>query len=222
MASSARLPFDPKAFGAKYGGVTVCKYGENHTIFAQGGAAGALFYVQKGKVKLTVVSEQGKEAVVAVLEAGDFCGEGCLADQLLSVATATTMGDCVVARLEKAGVTRALHEDLLFSEFFVSYLLSRNVRLTEDLVDQLFNSSERRLARVLLLLANYESNRQQDVSLPNINQQTLAKMIGTTRPRVNHFMNKFRRLGFIDYNGSIKIHSSLLTVLLRDQSQAGA
>jgi len=219
--SSARVSFDPKAFGAKYGGVTVCKYAENHTIFAQGNVAGAVFYVQKGKVKLSVVSEQGKEAVVAVLEAGDFCGEGCLADQLLSVSTATTMSDCVVARLEKPGVMRALHEDLLFSEFFVSYLLTRNVRLTEDLVDQLFNSSERRLARVLLLLANYENNRQQDVLLPNINQQTLAKMIGTTRSRVNHFMNKFRRLGFIDYNGSIKIHNSLLTVLLHDQSQAG-
>jgi CRP/FNR family transcriptional regulator, cyclic AMP receptor protein len=218
--SSAKVSFDPKAFGAKYGGVTVGKYPENHTIFAQGNVAGAVFYVQKGKVKLSVVSEQGKEAVVAVLEAGDFCGEGCLADQLLSVSTATTMSDCVVARLEKPGVMRALHEDLLFSEFFVSYLLTRNVRLTEDLVDQLFNSSERRLARVLLLLANYENNRQQDVLLPNINQQTLAKMIGTTRSRVNHFMNKFRRLGFIDYNGSIKIHNSLLTVLLHDQSQA--
>ena len=159
---------------------------------------------------------------MAILGPGDFCGEGCLADQLLSVSTATTMSDCVVARLEKTAVTRALHEDLLFSEFFVSYLLNRNVRLTEDLVDQLFNSSERRLARVLLLLANYENNRQQDVFLPNINQQTLAKMIGTTRSRVNHFMNKFRRLGFIDYNGSIKIHSSLLTVLLHDQSQADA
>jgi CRP/FNR family cyclic AMP-dependent transcriptional regulator len=222
MAGSATLSFDPKAFAAKYGGVTVCKYGENHTIFSQGNAAGALFYVHKGKVKLTVVSEQGKEAVVAVLETGDFCGEGCLADQLLSVSTATTMTDCMIARLEKAAVTRALHEDLQFSEFFVSYLLNRNVRLNEDLVDQLFNSSERRLARVLLLLANYENNKQQDVLLPTINQQTLAKMIGTTRSRVNHFMNKFRRLGFIDYNGSIKIHNSLLTVLLHDQSQPDA
>jgi CRP-like cAMP-binding protein len=219
MAGSAKLPFDPQAFNAKYGGVTTYKSGENHTVFAQGNAAGAIFYLQQGKIKLTVVSEQGKEAVVAVLETGDFCGEGCLADQLLSVATATTMTDCVIVRLEKVAVGRALHEDLFFSEFFVSYLLNRNVRLTEDLVDQLFNSSERRLARVLLLLANYENNNQQDVVLPNVNQQTLAKMIGTTRSRVNYFMNKFRRLGFIDYNGQIKIHNSLMSVLLHDQSQ---
>jgi CRP/FNR family transcriptional regulator, cyclic AMP receptor protein len=222
MTDSAKLAFDPKTFSAKYGGVTISTHGENHAIFAQGNAAGALFYVQKGKVKLTVVSEQGKEAVVAILEAGDFCGEGCLTDQLLSVSTATTMTECLVVRLDKAVVTRALHEDLHFSEFFVSYLLNRNVRLTEDLVDQLFNSSERRLARVLLLLANYENSKRKDVLLPNVNQEILAKMIGTTRPRVNHFMNKFRRLGFIEYNGELKIHSSLLSVLLHDQPQIDA
>jgi CRP/FNR family transcriptional regulator, cyclic AMP receptor protein len=218
MAGSATPAFDSKAFNAKYGGVTICKYRENHTVYAQGSIAAAVFYLQKGKIKLTVLSEQGKEGVVALLEAGDFCGEGCLTDQLLRVSTATTMTECVVVRLERAGVTRALHEDLSFSEFFVSYLLARNVRLTDDFVDKLFNSSERRLARVLLLLANYEENSGQDVLLPNINQQTLAKMVGTTRSRINFFMNKFRRLGFIDYNGQIKIHNSLLNAMLHDQS----
>lgn len=218
MASSAKLSFDPKAFNAKYGGVTICKYRENHTVYAQGNAAGAVFYAQRGKIKLTVLSELGKEGVVELLGAGDFCGEGCLTDQLLRVSTATTMTECVVVRLERAGVTRALHEDLSFSEFFVSYLLARNVRLTDDFVDKLFNSSERRLARVLLLLANYEENSGQDVLLPNIDQQTLAKMVGTTRSRINFFMNKFRRLGFIDYNGQIKIHNSLLNAVLHDQS----
>ena len=217
MEGSEKLRFDPKAFNAKYGGATICKYGENHIVYEQGNAAGAIFNIQKGKVKLTVLSEHGKERVIAILEAGEFCGEGCLADQLLSISTATTMTDCVIVRLEKAAVTRALHEDLGFSEFFVSYLLSRNVRLSEDLIDHLFNSSERRLARVLLLLANYEKNRQ-DVLVPNINQQTLAKMIGTTRSRVNYFMNKFRRLGFIEYNGQIKVHHSLLGVVLHDPS----
>jgi CRP/FNR family cyclic AMP-dependent transcriptional regulator len=213
-----KSPFDLKAFDAKYGGVTLGRYGENHIVYAQGNAAGAVFYIQKGKVKLTVLSEHGKERVIAMLEGGDFCGEGCLANQLLSVSTATTMTDCVVARLKKAAVTRALHEDLSFSDVFVSYLLSRNVRLNEDLIDQLFNSSERRLARVLLLLANYEKN-QKDVHIPNINQQTLAKMIGTTRSRVNYFMNKFRRLGYIEYNGQIKVHHSLLGVVLHDKSE---
>jgi CRP/FNR family cyclic AMP-dependent transcriptional regulator len=220
MAASAKPLFDLKSFDAKYGGVTASKHKENHTIFSQGNAAGAVFYIQSGKVKLTVLSEQGKERVVAVLEGGDFCGEGCLADQLLRVSTATTMTECVVVRLERAAISRALHDDINFSDFFVSYLLARNVRLTEDLIDHLFNSSERRLARVLLLLANYETNTRQDVLLPSINQQTLAKMIGTTRSRVNYFMNKFRKLGFIDYNGQIKVHPSLLNVVLHDQSEA--
>jgi CRP/FNR family cyclic AMP-dependent transcriptional regulator len=156
--------------------------------------------------------------VVAILEAGDFCGEGCLSDQLLSVSTATAIIECVLVRLERAAVARALHEYLSFSEFFVSFPLNRNARLTEDLVDQLFNSSERRLARILLLLANYDKN-QQEVMLPSINQETLAKMVGTTRPRVNYFMNKFRRLGFIEYNGHIKVHHSLLKVVLHDHAQ---
>ena len=219
MSKSAKIPFDPKAFSAKFGGVSIGEYKENQTIYSQGNAAGAVFFIQEGKVQLAVLSEEGKERVVTILEAGDFCGEGCLSSELLRVSTATTMSECTVVRLERTAVIRALHEDLSFSEFFVSYLLSRNVRLTEDLVDQLFNSSEKRLARALLLLAHYETNTRQDVLLPSINQQTLAKMIGTTRSRVNFFMNKFRRLGFIDYNGHIKVHSGLLNVVLRDPPQ---
>jgi CRP/FNR family transcriptional regulator, cyclic AMP receptor protein len=217
MPMPAKSFLDPKAFNAKYGGVSVSEYKENQTIYSQGNAAGAVFFIQSGKVQLAVLSEEGKERVVTVLETGDFCGEGCLADELLRVSTATTMTECTVVRLEKAAFARNLHKDINFSEYFVSYLLSRNARLTADLVDQLFNSSEKRLARALLLLAHYETNTRQDVLLPTINQQTLAKMIGTTRSRVNFFMNKFRRLGFIDYNGHIKIHSSLLNVLLHDQ-----
>jgi CRP/FNR family transcriptional regulator, cyclic AMP receptor protein len=218
MASSAKFAFDPEAFNAKYGGVTVGEYKKNRAVFFQGNAAGDVFYIQEGKVQLAVLSEEGKERVVMILEAGDFCGEGCLAKELLRVSTATTLTDCKIVRLEKKTMARALHEDLAFSEFFVSYLLSRNARLTEDLVDQLFNSSERRLARALLLLAHFETNVREDVLLPTINQQTLAKMIGTTRSRVNFFMNKFRRLGFIDYNGRIKVYSSLLNVVLRGDS----
>jgi CRP/FNR family cyclic AMP-dependent transcriptional regulator len=221
MAGSAKLAFDPHAFNAKHGGVTTCKYAENHTIFAQGHPADTVFYIQEGQVKLSVLSEQGKERVVAVLEAGDFCGEGCLADQQQFAATATTMTECVIVRLERAAVVRALHEDTSFCKFFVSYLLARNVRLTEDLIHHLFDSSERRLARVLLMLADHEKHRQQ-VLLPRIDQQTLAKMVGTTRSRVNYFMNKFRRLGFIEYNGHIKVHHSLLNAALHDRSQIDA
>jgi CRP/FNR family cyclic AMP-dependent transcriptional regulator len=216
MAGSAKPSFfDFKAFNARYGGVIRCNYKGNHILYPQGDPAGTIFYIEKGKIKLTVLSEEGKEGIIAVLEAGDFCGEGCLIDQLLRLSTATTLTECVIAQLQKASVARALHEDLAFSEFFVSYLLSRNARLNEDLIDKIFNSSERRLARVLLLLANYERDRK-EVTLPNINQQTLAKMVGTTRSRINYFMNKFRRLGFVEYNGCIKIHHSLLTVVLHD------
>jgi CRP/FNR family transcriptional regulator, cyclic AMP receptor protein len=221
MTDSAKLTFDPNAFNAKFGGATIYKLGENHTIYVQGNPAGTVFFIQKGRVKLTVLSEQGKERVVAILEAGDFCGEGCLADQLSFASTATTMTECVIVRLERAAVARALHEDTSFSEFFVSYLLVRNARLTEDLIHQLFDSSERRLARVLLMLADHEKHRQK-VPLPKINQQTLAKMVGTTRSRVNYFMNKFRRLGFIEYNGHIKVDHSLLNAALRDRSQIDA
>jgi CRP/FNR family transcriptional regulator, cyclic AMP receptor protein len=217
MSKPASSSFDIKIFDADYGGVSVGEYKKDQTIYSQGNVAGAVFYIQEGKVQLTVLSEEGKERVVMILEKGDFCGEGCLASELLRVSTATALTECTVVRLEKTAVVRALHENLSFSEYFVSYLLSRNVRLTEDLVDQLFNSSEKRLARALLLLAHYETNTRQDVLLPSINQQTLAKMIGTTRSRVNFFMNKFRRLGFIEYNGRIKVHSALLNVVLHDQ-----
>jgi CRP/FNR family transcriptional regulator, cyclic AMP receptor protein len=216
MPDSAKLSFfDFKAFNAHFGGVTRSNYKRNHILYPQGDPAGTIFYIEKGKIKLTVLSEEGKEGIISVLEAGDFCGEGCLIDQLLRLSTATTLTECVIVQLQKASVARALHEDLAFSEFFVSYLLSRNARLNEDLIDKIFNSSERRLARVLLLLANYERDRQ-EVILPYINQQTLAKMVGTTRSRINYFMNKFRRLGFIEYNGCIKIHHSLLTVVLHE------
>ena len=218
MAGSAKLAFDPHAFNAKHGGVTICRYRENCTICAQGDPADTVFFIQQGRVKQTVLSEQGKERVVSILETGDFCGEGCLADQQQFASTATTMTDCVVVRLDRATVARALHEDTSFSDFFVSYLLSRNARLTEDLTHYLFDSSERRLARVLLMLADHEKHRQK-VLLPKIDQLTLAKMVGTTRSRVNYFMNKFRRLGLIEYNGHIKVDPSLLNAALHDQSQ---
>lgn len=221
MAGSAKLAFDPRAFDAKHGGVTICRYAENHTLCAQGDPADTVFFIQHGRVKLTVLSEQGKERVVAILETGDFCGEGCLADQRQFASTATTMTSCVIVRLERAAVARALHEDASFSEFFVSYLLARNLKLTEDLTHYLFDSSERRLARVLLMLADHEKHREK-VPLPKINQQTLAKMVGTTRSRVNYFMNKFRRLGFIEYNGHIKVDPSLLNAALHDRSQIDA
>jgi CRP-like cAMP-binding protein len=219
MARGEKLHFDAKAFGDQHGGVTLSMHGENHALYAQGDAADSVFYIQTGKVRITVLSEQGKEAVVAVLEAGSFFGEECLAGQPLRVSAATTMTQCTIARLDGATFVGALHADLAFSELFVSHLLIRNIRLNEDLVDQLFNSSEMRLARALLLLANYGSDGREESRLPKIDQQTLANMIGTTRARVNYFMNKFRRLGFIDYNGHLRVHSSLLNAVLRDPSE---
>jgi CRP/FNR family cyclic AMP-dependent transcriptional regulator len=222
--------FDPRAFHAKHGGVTIFEYGENRVIYSQGDASDSIYFIQKGKVALTVLSEQGKEGVIAVLGTGDFCGEGCQVGQSLRDSTVTTMTDCVVARLNCATVARALHADLSFTELFVSHLLVRNFQLKEDLIDQLFNSSERRLARVLLSLSNYEKDRRENLLIPKINQHTLAKMVGTTRSRVNYFMNKFRRLGLIDYNGHhnghhdshITVHGALLNVALRDRSQIDA
>lgn len=222
MTTSKNQSFDLRTFGAKHGGVSIGEYKKNQTIYSQGNVAGAVFYIQDGKVQLAVLSEEGKERVVMILEAGDFCGEGCLATELLRLSTATTLTESTIIRIEKSAIARALRKDISFSEFFISYLLSRNIRLTEDLVDQLFNSSERRLARALLLLAHYETNTRENLLLPNINQQTLAKMIGTTRSRVNFFMNKFRRLGFIDYNGRIQVHSSLLNVVLHEKDDAPA
>ena len=176
-----------------------------------------MFYIQKGKVKITVVSEQGKEAVVAVLGPDEFCGEGCLTGQPLRLATATAMTDCEIMRLEKATMIHVLHEEPAFSEMFVSHLLARTVRVEADLVDQLFNSSEKRLARALLLLANFGKDGRPEPIIAKVSQETLAEMIGTTRSRVSYFMNKFRKLGLIDYNGRIEIHSSLLNVVLHEE-----
>jgi CRP/FNR family cyclic AMP-dependent transcriptional regulator len=215
--SKPKAPFDVKAFLTKAnGGKTINSYRNNATIFVQGDPADAIFYIQKGKVKLTVVSKRGKEAVIALLGEGDFFGEGCLAGQPLRMATAVTLSNCSIMRLEKAGVVQLLHEEPLFSEMFVAHLLSRNIKIEEDLVDQLFNSSEKRLARVLLLLANFGKEGRPEEVIPKMSQETLAEIVGTTRSRVSFFMNRFRKLGFIEYNGSLRIHSSLLNVILHD------
>jgi CRP/FNR family cyclic AMP-dependent transcriptional regulator len=209
--------FDVKAFLTKAnGGKTITSYRNKTSIFVQGDPADAIFYIQKGKVKLTVVSKRGKEAVIALLGEGDFFGEGCLAGQAIRMATAVTLSNCSIMRLEKARVVRLLMDEPLFSEIFVAHLLSRNIKIEEDLVDQLFNSSEKRLARVLLLLANFGKEGIPEEVIPRMSQETLAEIIGTTRSRVSFFMNRFRKLGFIEYNGSLKIHSSLLNVILHD------
>lgn len=215
--SKSKAPFDVKVFLTKAnGGKTINAYRSNQLIFVQGDAADAIFYIQKGQVKLTVVSKRGKEAVIALLGEGDFFGEGCLAGQPKRMASAVTLSNCTIMKLEKAGVVRLLHEEPLFSEMFVAHLLSRNIKIEEDLVDQLFNSSEKRLARVLLLLANFGKEGVPEEVIPKMRQETLAEIIGTTRSRVSFFMNRFRKLGFIEYNGSLKIHSSLLNVILHD------
>jgi CRP/FNR family transcriptional regulator, cyclic AMP receptor protein len=218
MATRRRLPFDPKSFLAKVGeGRSISKYRKDQVVFSQGDLAEAVFYIQKGKVKVTVVSDRGKEAVVALLGADEFCGEGCLAGQPRRMATATAMTDCTIMRLQKASIIRVLHDEPGFSEIFISHLLARTIRVEEDLVDQLFNSSEKRLARLLLLLANFGKEGKPEPIIAKISQETLAAMIGTTRSRVSFFMNKFRRLGFVDYNGSgLEVHSSLLNVVLHD------
>ena len=189
---------------------------KNHILFSQGDAADAVFYIQEGKVKLTVISEHGKEAVVAILEHADFFGESCLAGQLVCMATATTLEASKIVRLDKDAMVRVLHDQPAFSALFMSHLLSRNVRIQEDLVDQLFNSAEKRLARVLLLLAHFGKEGTPEPIIPKMSQETLADMIGTTRSRVSFFLNKFRKLGFIDYNGRLEVHSSLLNVVLHD------
>ncbi len=210
--------FDPKAFlTAADGGRTISRYRKDQIVFTQGEPADAVFYIQQGKVKITVVSKQGKEAIVAMLGPGDFFGEGCLAGQPRRLATVTAMTECVVTRLEKAAMVRVIHEEPSFSEMFISHLLARTIRVEEDLVDQLFNSSEKRLARLLLLLANFGKEGKPEPVIAKINQETLAEMIGTTRSRVSSFMNKFRQLGFIDYNGGLEVHSSLLNVVLHDE-----
>lgn len=191
----------------------------SQTIFAQGDAADAVFYIQKGRVKLSVLSEQGKEAVVAILEPGQFFGEGCLNGQRLRIATTTALEQCVITAITRDAMIALLHDEPNFSELFMAYLLTRNSRIEEDLIDQLFNSSEKRLARLLLLLANFGKQGSPQPINPNINQETLAEMIGTTRSRVSFFMNKFRKLGFISYNGKIEVHNSLLSAVLHDKPE---
>jgi CRP/FNR family cyclic AMP-dependent transcriptional regulator len=194
--------------------ITVVK--QNKVIFAQGDAANALFNIRKGKVKLTVVSNAGKEAVIAVLGAGDFFGEGCLAGQPLRMSTATAMTECSIVRMGVASVVERLQRDRAFSKLLLSYILARTIRIEEDLIDQLFNSSEKRLARALLMLANFGKEGKPETVIPKVSQEVLAEMIGTTRSRVSFFMNKFRRLGFIEYNGTLEVHSSLVSVVLHD------
>jgi CRP/FNR family transcriptional regulator, cyclic AMP receptor protein len=211
--------FDPKAFLASVGeGRSILQRKVGQTIFSQGDPADALFFLQKGKVKVTTISQQGKEAVVAILGAADFFGEGCLAGQPLRISTVAALSDCSIARLDKVAVIKVLHEQAAFSELFMRYLLARNIRIEADLIDQLFNSSEKRLARALLLLAHYDKQDTPDRVVPKVSQDTLAKMVGTTRSRVNFFLNKFKKLGFIEYDGQIplKINSSLLSVVLHD------
>lgn len=219
-ASAARKrkrDFDPQAFLATIGGGrNFVHFPKKQTIFVQGDASDAVFYVQIGKVKLTVVSKTGKEATIGILSERDFFGEGCLAGQPLRMLSATAMTDCAVLRIDKKAMMQALHREHEFSDLFVAYLLARNIRYEEDLVDQLFNSSEQRLARILLLLAHFGKEGKPETLIPKISQETLAEMIGTTRSRVSFFMNRFRKLGFIHYNGGLQVHSSLLNVVLHD------
>ena len=217
MKTKLGLQFEPMALLDKAGeGRAASSYASGQVIFAQGDPADAVFYVETGRVKLTIVSGQGKEAVVGIYSATDFFGEASLAGQPLRIATATAMSECLIVRLGKSAMIRMLHDEPTFSELFVAHLLSRNIRVEADLVDQLFNSSEKRLARVLLLLANFGKEGKPEAVIPNITQETLAEMIGTTRSRVSFFMNKFRKLGFIEYNGKLSVHSSLLNVVLHD------
>jgi len=218
MAVDSPAPFDPKSFLTKVGeGRSIGRYEKDQIVFSQGDSADAVFYIQKGKVKVSVVSAQGNEAVIAILGANDFVGEGCLAGQTQRMSTAAAMTDALVVRLDKTAIIRVIRQEPKFSEMFMAHLLSRSIRVESDLVDQLFNSSEKRLARLLLLLANFGKEAEPDPVIAKISQETLAEMIGTTRSRVSFFMNRFRELGFIDYNGGIEVHGSLLSVVLLDQ-----
>jgi CRP-like cAMP-binding protein len=216
MAQKRSTPLDLRTYLAKARGGTTKEYPKKATIFTQGSPADAVLYIERGKVKVTVLSARGKEAVVAILGNGDFFGEGCLAGQPLRMATATAMTECAILRVQKATMIRMLHDEPALSELFMSFLLSRNVRIEEDLVDQLFNSSEKRLARIRLLLTRFGKDGQHEPVVPRVSQETLAEMVGTTRSRVSFFMNKFRKLGFIDYNGGLQVHSSLLSIVLHD------
>jgi len=220
MHKPAQDRFDPTAFLAKVGtGKTILSYRKNQVVFQQGEIADTVFYIQRGRIKVVVVSELGKEAVVGILESGQFFGEGCLNGHPLRLATTTAMDDCVITAITKPAMLETLHREPTFSTLFITYLLSRNSRIEEDLVDQLFNSSEKRLARLLLLLAHFgKDGRPQPISI-DVSQETLAEMIGTTRSRVSHFMNKFRKLGLISYNGMIEVHNSMLNAVLHDKPE---
>jgi CRP/FNR family cyclic AMP-dependent transcriptional regulator len=220
VAKLANDGFDPKAFLAKVGaGKTILKLAKNKHVFEQGDVADTVFYVQEGRVKLTVLSELGKEAVVGILEPGQFFGEGCLNGHPLRIATTTTMEACVITSITKEAMIAAIHTEPKFSELFMAYLLTRNSRVEEDLIDQLFNSSEKRLARLLLLLAHFGKEGVPQPILLDVSQETLAEMIGTTRSRVSYFMNKFRKLGLISYNGKIEVHNSLLNAVLHEKPE---
>lgn len=217
MTGDDKLPYDPSfLFTDLNGGGTAIRIRKDQALFAQGDPADSVFYIQEGKVKVAVLSEQGKEAVVAILGAGDFCGEGCLGGQTVRMASVVAMTDVVAARMEKAAIIRRIHDEQKFSERFTAHLLARNIRVEADLVDHLFNSSEKRLARLLLILANFGKEGRPEPIIPPISQEMLAEMIGTTRSRVSYFMNKFRQLGFIEYNGHMEVHSSLLGMVLHE------
>jgi CRP/FNR family transcriptional regulator, cyclic AMP receptor protein len=220
MDRDRKLPFDPKVFLSKVnGGRATSDYRKGQIVYTQGEPADSVFYIQSGNVKKTVVSEQGKEAVVALLGTGNFFGEGCLSGQPRRLATVSAVTECVIVRITKAEITCVIHEEPAFAELFIAHLLARNERVEGDLIDQLFNSSEKRLARILLLLANFGKEDRPEPIAAKISQETLAEMIGTTRSRVSFFMNKFRELGFIDYNGHIEVHSSLLNVVLSEKPE---
>jgi len=220
MPKAAKTLFDPKLFLARVGeGKAILKFDKNQVVFSQGDGADTVFYIQKGRVKVLVVSEQGKEAVVGILEAGQFFGEGCLNGHPMRISTTMAMEDSLITSITKGAMLTALKSEPKFSELFMAYLLSRNSRIEEDLIDQLFNSSEKRLARLLLLLANFGKEGTPQPIVADVSQETLAEMIGTTRSRVSFFMNKFRKLGFITYNGKIEVHNSLLNAVLYDKPE---
>jgi CRP-like cAMP-binding protein len=217
MRADAVPTFDPKAFLDRIkSGKTTRQYRNKQVVFAQGDPGDAVFFLERGKIKLSVVSARGKEAVIGFLEEGSFFGEGCLAGQPVRMSSASAIPSATVTRVAKATMVRLLHREPEFAELFIAHLLSRNVRIEEDLVDQLFNSSEKRLARILLLLAHFGKESKPESVVPKVSQETLAAMVGTTRSRVSYFMNRFRQMGFIDYNGGLLVNKALLTVVLRD------
>ena len=218
-AAKKRIKFDPKTFLSTINvGRKIVAFSRKQTFFAQGDSSDAVFYIREGKVRLTVVSEIGKEATIGVLNEGDFFGEGCLTGQSVRLCSATALTNCSVMKIDKKSMMEVLHREQAFSDMFVAHLLARNIRYEEDLVDQLFNSSDKRLARVLLLLAHFGKEGKQETVIPKMSQETLAEMVGTTRSRVSFFMNRFRKLGFVDYDGGhgLQVHSSLLNIVLHD------